>query len=68
MLVIQITQMDNEAFSSDCAAETIRIIRQVAVRIERGDTVGNCIDMNGHKVGEWSYDEPEKDEDDDDHN
>lgn len=40
------------------AHETARILRLVADELERRSAPcgGNCMDYNGNKVGEWSYD------------
>lgn len=37
--------------------EIARILRNVADRIENGDTVGFCIDANGNNVGSFRLDQ-----------
>jgi len=39
------------------AAELVRILHSVAVKLERGETEGAVMDGNGQKVGAWSYEE-----------
>lgn len=34
--------------------ESARIIREIADKLEKGFDCGNCMDINGNKVGEWS--------------
>lgn len=62
-----IDSMGNEAFSNgNHTYEVARILRGAAARVDGGDTYGNCFDLNGNKVGEWSLDyEPEDEEDGD---
>lgn len=47
---------DNAAFDDgNGPAETARILRNIAQRIEfSGATYGTAHDINGNKVGEWS--------------
>jgi len=47
----------NAAFEDRPAAELARILRAVAVKLERGETEGAVMDGNGQKVGAWSYEE-----------
>lgn len=37
--------------------EVIRLLRQVATKLENDYISGILIDINGNKVGEWYYDE-----------
>jgi hypothetical protein len=46
---------DNAAFEDDYAAEVARILRHVALRLEKGDTDGKLIDFNGNTVGEFGF-------------
>ena len=47
----------NAAFESFADKETARILRELADRIENtGDNEGVCRDINGNRVGEWSFD------------
>lgn len=55
---LKIEGMENESFTEDARAETIRIIRRVADRLESEDG-GTCRDINGNSVGTWDYDAPE---------
>lgn len=34
--------------------ELNRILANVCLKIEEGETSGSCMDINGNKVGEWS--------------
>jgi hypothetical protein len=45
---------DNEAFSPDAITEVVRILRDVANRVEQGRTVGPCMDANGNRVGSYT--------------
>ena len=47
----------NAAFETMPAYELARILRAVAVKLERGETDGAVMDGNGQKVGTWSYEE-----------
>lgn len=46
---------DNDAFADDEGAEVARILRDIAQDIEEGRTSGPCMDINGNKVGHWSF-------------
>lgn len=54
--VIELSTNDNAAFADDSAAEVVRILRETAERIERGD-YGNdgegfpLKDVNGNRCG-----------------
>jgi len=43
--------------------EAARLLRHTASRIERGTDAGMIFDINGNKVGSWSVDFPDQDED-----
>ena len=36
------------------SVELKRILENVCLRIEEGETSGSCMDINGNKVGKWS--------------
>ncbi len=42
--------------------EIARILTDVALRVTRGETIGTLFDVNGNKVGGWSFDECEEEE------
>lgn len=44
----------NAAFE-DKAAETARILRDIAQRVAEGDQHGNVRDINGNTIGSWSF-------------
>jgi len=51
-------EMDNDAFVYDARAEAARILRDLAVKIERvgfDNADGNLKDFNGNTVGALSY-------------
>lgn len=58
-------ETDNAAFgdqdgkgdniSEDCFAEVARILRKTADRVEREAVSGPLMDVNGNKVGEFSF-------------
>ena len=49
-------QEDNsEGYSDDAVAEVARILRKCADKIENGVDAGNLMDVNGNKVGEFSF-------------
>lgn len=48
-----IINTDNAAFEGAEAAETARILREVAARLERGQLDGIARDLNGNKAGEF---------------
>lgn len=35
------------------SVELKRILENVCLRVEEGETSGNCMDINGNKVGKW---------------
>ena len=45
---------DNEAFGDEPEVEVARILRQIASRIERGETDGHTRDSDGNMVGDWA--------------
>lgn len=48
-------ETDNAAFQDGAAgAETARILRLIADRLESGSTSGVALDYNGNKVGAWA--------------
>lgn len=46
---------DNAAFDDEPAAECARILREIAGKLERGDSLGggHIFDANGNRVGHW---------------
>lgn len=67
-LTIEITGFGNDSFIEDRTGETIRILRQLVERIERGGGIVNNLeglrltDSNGNSVGEVSVDWDNEDE------
>ena len=61
---LEITDTDGATFRDDNCnheldaearqREIVRILREIAYNIERGDTGGVCRDFNGNTVGTWS--------------
>jgi len=45
----------NEAFQGDETGETVRILREIAKKIEQGRENGSVMDLNGNKIGTWAY-------------
>jgi len=45
----------NEAFHGDETGETVRILREIAKKMERGTEAGPVMDLNGNKIGTWAY-------------
>lgn len=45
------TGEENEYWES---VELNRILANVCLKIEEGETSGSCMDINGNKVGTWS--------------
>lgn len=46
---------DNAAFDDFPASEAARILRDIAGKVERGETFGAPIhDSNGNRIGYWS--------------
>lgn len=50
---------DNAAFCDDPAAELARMLRDVATRLERGETIGHVRDENGNRVSRFELDDGE---------
>lgn len=49
-------ETDNAAFEDDnLLAETARILRVAADKIERGNHPANLLDVNGNKVGSFAF-------------
>ena len=46
---------DNEAFSGNRNAEVARILRELAEKMENGDTAPRVSDVNGNTVGVARY-------------
>lgn len=46
---------DNAAFDEFPASETARILREIARKIEQGESLGGgpVYDSNGNKIGHW---------------
>ena len=60
---ITINNTDNAAFCDQdtgenteqtVATECARIVRDIADKIDAGQTSGPCVDFNGNTVGRWS--------------
>ena len=48
---------DNEGFDDYYGGHEVqRILTEVALKIQNGYTEGNCMDINGNKVGTWKLD------------
>ncbi len=45
------TGEENEYWES---VELNRILANICLKIENGETSGSCMDINGNKVGQWS--------------
>jgi len=45
----------NDAFCDDETGETVRILREIAKKIEQGRENGSVMDLNGNKIGTWAY-------------
>ena len=45
---------ENAAFSDYPKIETVRILQDVAEKLERGCDFGAVMDINGNHVGDWS--------------
>lgn len=57
--------MENAAFQDDPDGETVRILRGIIGKIQAAGShsaCGACMDANGNKVGQWFYDPPEQEE------
>jgi len=52
-------ETDNAAFETYPTSELARILRGVATKLEQGALEGAVMDLNGNKVGAYSYDEVE---------
>ena len=50
-------KMDNAAFSDEPATEAARLLLQAAEAVEDGYESGDCIDINGNRVGQWEVKE-----------
>ena len=48
-------ETDNDAFKEG-SIEVARLLREIADRIENGDTARAIIDLNGNRIGQWEYD------------
>lgn len=46
---------DNAAFDDDPLVELMRIMEDVAERLDDGQDNGTCRDTNGNEVGSWAY-------------
>lgn len=49
------TDCGNEAFTDNTEAEVLRILKDVIKKIQTGKEYGACMDINGNKVGEFSF-------------
>lgn len=52
----------NDAFSDYPQQEAGRILREIAGKVELGATGGPVYDHNGNRIGAWSFEIPEPDE------
>ena len=53
---LQIVELGNAAFDdAGCNAEVARILREVADKMDSGSTDGAAWDINGNRVGSYSY-------------
>ena len=52
-----IIRTDNAAFDEDPNAETARILRKIADKIENGEEPVSILDINGNRVGTYMYEE-----------
>lgn len=58
---------DNAAFDDDPVGETVRILRDIAEKIESGRQGDSAIhDINGNNLGDWYFVVDDEDEEDDD--
>lgn len=60
--------MENAAFQDDPDGETVRILRGIIGKIQAAGSFGACgacMDINGNKIGQWFYDPPEQEENED---
>ena len=58
MVLFNLTiETEGTSFKDAPATETARILRQVADKVKRGTLEGNCVDVNGDKVGEFHFEE-----------
>lgn len=44
---------DNDCFTSKPEKETARILRDIAGKVEAGQTFGKVMDINGNSIGTW---------------
>lgn len=51
---LDIVSLGNAAFEDQPELEVARILRNVADKLEQGETDGWCRDINGNPVGSWS--------------
>lgn len=49
------TDRRGEPILDPCATEVRRILMDVSRKLEAGHTDGSIMDVNGNKVGRWSY-------------
>lgn len=66
-LTVKIDSGDG-AFATDSSAraECVRLLRRIADRIEGGYDDGPLHDYNGNRCGQWDYEAPEADDDNED--
>ena len=46
-------ETSNDAFEEDYTGETVRILKDVASKIERGSHSGPVVDVNGNTIGNY---------------
>ncbi len=45
----------NAAFEDRKHSEVARILREIAKKVDEGESSGNCRDINGNTVGKFSF-------------
>ena len=48
------SEMDPFLDRESVGQEVSRLLKKIAMEIQRGSNYGSIIDLNGNKVGEWS--------------
>ncbi|MGL5032647.1 MAG: hypothetical protein ACRC6M_02470 [Microcystaceae cyanobacterium] len=48
-------EIDNAAFVDGFSEEVERILSKIAQRVKDGETQGVIFDLNGQRVGNWSW-------------
>jgi hypothetical protein len=58
-------ETDNAAFEDGSVAETVRILRAIANRLDNGTLEGNALDSNGNAIGTFELSDVDDGDDDD---